>query len=127
MADNPGASVYWLAKMAEVDYKTAKRYAEMEERPEVRKGKQSALKPGFSIVKSVYYREKEILEGIMALYLKKGRFDADMTYSQGGFPQAYAAHKRQTAACTAIPRLLSLFHEREIESLIAAQLAEAVL
>ena len=85
MADHPGASVYWLAKMAEVDYKTAKRYAEMEERPEVRKGKQSALKPGFSIVKSVYYREKEILEGIMALYLKKGRFDADMTYSRGGF------------------------------------------
>lgn len=85
MADHPGASTYWLAKMLKVDYKTAKRYAAMEERPEVRKGKQTALKPGFDIVKSVYFKEEEILEGIMALYLTKDRFDADLTYSQGGF------------------------------------------
>ena len=85
MEENPGASIYWLAKEAKVDYKTAKRYAGMEDRPEVKDGKQSALKPGFSIVKSVYYREKDILGGIIGLYLSKDRFDADMTYSKGGF------------------------------------------
>lgn len=85
MVDNPGASIYWLAKMSNVDYKTAKRYAEMEVSPEVQKGKQSALKPGFNVVKSVYYMEEDILKGIIELYLTKDRFDADMTYSLGGF------------------------------------------
>jgi hypothetical protein len=85
MEANPKASIYWLAKEAKVDHKTAKRYAEMTDRPEVKKGKQTALKPGFSIVKSVYFREKDILGGIIELYLTKNSFDADMTYSEGGF------------------------------------------
>ena len=85
MLANPGISIYRLARLAKVDYKTAKRYAAMTEQPNVHEGKQSVLRQGSILVKSVYDREEDVLDGIAKLYLPAPSFDADMTYSQGGF------------------------------------------
>ena len=85
MDNNPSISIYRLAKMSCVDYKTAKRYATMIVPPNIQTGKESALRPGFGIVRSVYDHEGDLLNGIIQLYLATPSFEADMTYSKGGF------------------------------------------
>ena len=37
------------------------------------------------MIKSISYSQDEILEWIIQLYIKSGRFDADVTFSSGGF------------------------------------------
>ena len=85
---NPTITIAEIQKKLGYSFYTAKKYLELDEKDlKLSNGKLSSfdLSKTDNLVKSVSDNQDEILKGILKLYIKKGRFDCDLTFSKGVF------------------------------------------
>ena len=82
---NPSITISEIQKKLGYSFYTAKKYLELDEKDlKLNDGKLSSfdLSNADNLVKSVSDNQDEILKGILKLYIKKGRFDCDLTLSK---------------------------------------------
>lgn len=87
LKENPNIGCSEIAKRLGISYNTAKKYLHMQDISKTDTEKVSTFdttKQKF-IIKSVSDSQDEILSNILRLYIEKGVFDADFTYSIGVF------------------------------------------
>jgi len=85
---NPSITIAEIQKQLGYSFYTVKKYMTIDETNwNPRNGKFSSfdLSKADNLVKSVSDSQDEILKGILKLYIPKGRFDCDLTFSKGVF------------------------------------------
>ena len=85
---NPSITIAEIQKQLGYSFYTVKKYMTIDETNwNPRNGKFSSfdLSKADNLVKSVSDSQDEILKGILKLYIKKDRFDCDLTFSKGVF------------------------------------------